>query len=156
MSEHPFGSRAIAQVGIIVDDIEKYVDNYSRIFGVDKPPVIITDDYELSHAAYKGAPTHATAKLAFFDMGSVQIELIEPIGEPSTWKNHLDQNGSSVHHIAFWVADTDAVVRHLGSEGMTVEQRGDFTGGMYTYIDSRPQLGVTLELLQHIGQAPSA
>jgi catechol 2,3-dioxygenase-like lactoylglutathione lyase family enzyme len=151
MTEHPLGSRHMAQVGIIVKDIEQSVAIYSQIFGVEKPPIIITDDYEKAHTTYNGQASGAKAKLAFFDMGQVQIELIEPIGEPSTWKAHLDSRGESVHHIAFIVPDTDKALTFLTRQGMTVEQQGDYTGGRYTYINSVPQLGVALELLENFG-----
>jgi methylmalonyl-CoA/ethylmalonyl-CoA epimerase len=51
----------------------------------------------------------------------VQIELIEPIGEPSTWKEHLDQNRQTVHHLAFIVPDIDKAVQFLGDQGMAVD-----------------------------------
>lgn len=149
--EHPLGNRLVTQVGIMVKDIEQSVDAYSRILGVEKPPIIITDDYAQAHTSYNGEPSHAKAKLAFFNMGQVQIELIEPIGEPSTWKAHLDQRGESVHHLALVVPDTDRAVAFLAEHGMNVEQQGDYTGGRYTYIKSIPQLGVTLELLENFG-----
>lgn len=152
MSEHPLGSRVVTQVGIIVKDIEKSIEMYSRIFGTEKPPIIITDGYDKTNAKYKGQPTHARAKLAFFKMGQVQIELIEPIGEPSTWKEHLDKNGESVHHIAFVVPDTGKAVEYLRDQGMTIDQQGDYTGGMYTYINSSSQLGVAIELLQNFDE----
>jgi catechol 2,3-dioxygenase-like lactoylglutathione lyase family enzyme len=151
MSDHPLGERVVTQVGIMVKDIERSVEAYSRIFGVEKPPIIVTDGYEKSNANYKGHPTHARAKLAFFKMGQVSIELIEPIGEPSTWKEHLDKSGESVHHIAFVVPDTNKAVEFLREHGMGIDQQGDYTGGMYTYIDSTPQLGVAIELLQNFG-----
>jgi methylmalonyl-CoA/ethylmalonyl-CoA epimerase len=151
MNKHPLGKRAVAQVGIIVKDIDQSIETYSRIFGVEKPRVEITDDYDKTHATYKGGPTHAKAKLAFFDMGSLTIELIEPIGEPSTWKDHLDQRGESVHHLAFIVPKTADAVEHLKQEGMSIDQQGDYTGGMYTYINSVPQLGVAIELLENFG-----
>jgi hypothetical protein len=152
MSEqHPLGNRMVTQIGIMVTDMDHYVDVYSRVFGIEKPPIIITDDYEKAHTDYRGQPSFAKAKLAFFNMGQVQIELIEPIGEPSTWKDHLDQRGVSVHHIAFVVPDTDAAVQYLGEQGMTVDQKGDYTGGRYTYINSVPQLGVAIELLENFG-----
>jgi len=152
MSEHPLGKRFITQVGIMVRDIEQSVQTYSRIFGVDKPPIIITADYEKAHTNFKGQASPAKAKLAFFNMGQVQIELIEPIGEPSTWKEHLDQRGQSVHHLAFVVPDTDKAVQFLDEQGMGIDQQGDYTGGRYTYIDSVSQLGVALELLENFNE----
>ena len=147
--QHPLGERHIAQVGIMVKDIEQSVEIYSRIFGMKKPEIIITDEYELAHTTYKGQPSPAKAKLAFFDMGQVQIELIEPMGDPSTWKDHLDRRGESVHHLAFIVPNTNQALAFLSEQGITVEQQGDYTGGRYTYVNSVPQLGVALELLEN-------
>ena len=113
------------------------------------PQIIETDGYAVSHATYRGKPTHAQAKLAFFDMGQLSLELIQPISEPSTWKEHLDTSGESVHHIAFRIKDTDQVIQELNEVGIPVVQQGDYTGGRYTYLDGTAQLGVALELLEN-------
>ena len=149
MSDHPLGSRAVTQIGIIVKDIEKAVELYSHLLSVEPPPIDITSGFEKANTHYNGLPTHAKAKLAFFNLGQVQLELIEPIGEDSTWKAHLDNSGETVHHIAFEVPNTDQAIAYLGDQGLPVEQQGDYTGGRYTYIDSRDQLGVALELLEN-------
>ncbi len=149
MTENVFGNRAIAQVAIAVRDIEQAVERYSRVLGVEKPTIIMSGEYEKEHTTYHGQATYARCKMAFFELGQVQLELIEPIGEPSTWKDGLDQNGEGFHHLAFWVPDTEAALKHLESDGMSVIQQGDFTGGRYTYVDSKSQLGIMLELLQH-------
>ncbi|MBN2305840.1 MAG: VOC family protein [Anaerolineae bacterium] len=141
----------VTQIGIVVRDIERTVAAYSRIFGVDAPPVLVTDEYDKAHTIFNGQPTEARAKLAFFQMGQVSIELIEPIGGPSTWRQFLEERGEGVHHIAFQVQDTDGVVRALDAEGIPVEQQGDYTGGRYTYLNSASAVGTILELLENTG-----
>jgi len=149
MSEQGLGTNIVCQVGLIVRDIERSAEAYSRVFGMPIPPVIITDGPELARTKYRGEPTDAQAKLAFFEMGQVSIELIEPIGGPSTWQEFLDAKGEGVHHIAFMIRGTDKVVAYLEGEGINVVQQGKYTGGMYTYVDSEPALGVVLELLEN-------
>lgn len=148
MSE-PILSPVVTQIGIIVSDIERSAERYSRLFGVPLPNIIVTDGYEKAKTTFEGAPSTAQAKLAFFRLGQVSLELIEPIGEPSTWKKHLDEKGESVHHIAFQVKGTPQVTAALAEEGIPVQQQGYYTGGMYTYLDSAEQLGVNLELLEN-------
>jgi len=150
MNSQGIGSNVICQVGLVVRDIEHSIEAYSRVFGVPKPEVILTDGREIAHTQYRGEPTDARAKLAFFDMGQVNLELIEPIGGPSTWHEFLEQRGEGVHHIAFFVKGTDQVVAFLGENGISVIQQGDYTGGRYTYVDSAPALGVILELLENL------
>jgi methylmalonyl-CoA/ethylmalonyl-CoA epimerase len=150
MNNQGIGSNVICQVGLIVRDIGRSIEAYSQVFGLPKPEVILTDAQEIAHTRYRGKPTDARAKLAFFDMGQVSLELIEPVGGPSTWQEFLDERGEGVHHVAFFVKDTDQVVAFLKGNGIAVIQQGDYTGGRYTYVDSAPALGVILELLENL------
>jgi methylmalonyl-CoA/ethylmalonyl-CoA epimerase len=154
MDSRGLGTTVICQVGLIVRDIERSSETYSRVFGLPRPEVIVTDGPEIAHTRFRGQPTDARAKLAFFDMGQVSLELIEPIGGPSTWREFLDEHGEGVHHIAFTVEGTDEVVAFLAEAGIPVVQQGEYTGGRYTYVDSAPALGVILELLENFGSEP--
>jgi methylmalonyl-CoA/ethylmalonyl-CoA epimerase len=151
MSENQgIGNNVITQIGIVVHDIEKSIDRYMQVFNLqERPSPILTDPVEQARTNHRGQSTPAQAKLAFINMGQVTIELIEPVGGPSTWKEHLDKHGESVHHIAFQIKGTDQVVQFLQGNGLPVEQQGYYTGGMYTYIEGMPQLGVNLELLEN-------
>jgi methylmalonyl-CoA/ethylmalonyl-CoA epimerase len=149
MNDQGIGTNVVCQVGLVVRDIERSIEAYSRVFGVPKPEFIVTDEQKIAHTRYRGEPTDARAKLAFFEMGQVTLELIEPIGSPSTWQEFLDERGEGVHHIAFFVKDTDQVVASLEQNDIAVIQQGDYTGGRYTYVDSASALGVILELLEN-------
>lgn len=141
---------AVCQVALVVKDIEKASEKYALLFGVAKPDFIVTDELEKARTTYKGQPSIAQAKLAFFDLGKIQLELIEPIGEPSTWLDGLQANGESFHHLAFMVEDTQAAVKAFEEQGVPVIQQGHYEGGMYTYVDSQAKYGVVFELLQDL------
>jgi catechol 2,3-dioxygenase-like lactoylglutathione lyase family enzyme len=144
------GSNTVVQIGIVVCDIEKKLDQYCAVFGLEqRPKVSITAPVEEAHTVYRGESTPARAKLAFIQMGQVSIELIEPVGGPSTWQEFLDEHGEGAHHIAFNVKGTPQVVSFLNGLGIPTAQQGDYPGGMYTYMDSTSQLGVILELLEN-------
>jgi methylmalonyl-CoA/ethylmalonyl-CoA epimerase len=149
MTATGLGTHMVCQIGLIVQDIEKSAQAYSEIFGLPKPDVRITDTVDVAKTAYRGASTTARAKLAFFDMGQVSLELIEPVGGPSTWQEFLDEKGEGVHHIAFRIKGTEQVVAYLEGKGIDVVQQGYYTGGMYTYVDSTSPLSVVLELLEN-------
>ncbi|WP_119071392.1 VOC family protein [Aggregatilinea lenta] len=151
MSEIPLGGNVVCQVGLIVENIEHTVQKYCDLFGVAMPPIQVTLAHDVTETTYKGAPSDATAKLAFFDFGQVQIELIEPDHLPSVWRDYLDEHGESVHHIAFIVKNTGETIEYLAGHGIGVLQQGLYSdrSGMYTYMDSVPALGVMLELLEN-------
>lgn len=142
-----FGNNVVTQIGFVVEDIEKSSRAYADLFGVEVPEINITDPLEKSHTAYRGEPTEARAKLAFFRLENITIELIEPVGGPSIWQEFLDTKGEGVHHIAFQVDDLDGHIALLEQNGGQLVQRGDFTGGSYTYVDTTPRLGTIIELL---------
>lgn len=149
MSDHPLGSTTVMQVGLVVRDIEAKVQAWAAVLGVPAPEIIVTDPSELAHTQYHGAPSTARAKLAFFPLGQVALELIEPIGAPSTWLDQLEAHGASLHHIAFEVNGLPARLQALAAHGLTPIQQGDYTGGRYVYLDGAEQLGAVIELLEN-------
>jgi methylmalonyl-CoA/ethylmalonyl-CoA epimerase len=143
------GTKFITQIGILVHDIEKTSREYADFFGVEKPQWSITDSVDNAQTQYRGKRSEARAKLAFFDMGSLQLELIEPDHNPSTWRESLNKNGEGPHHIAFEIEgmkDKIAVLRH---NQMPLLQKGEYTGGRYAYIDTLRDLKVIIELLEN-------
>jgi len=153
MTVSSMGTHVVTQIAVVVKDIDKAIEAYSRIFDLPKPEVHLTDPPEKAKGVYRGTPTTSRAKLAFFHMGQVDIELIEPVGEDSVWYEVLAEKGEGVHHIAFQIKDTDGVTAFLDQNGIPTIQQGRYTGGMYSYVDSAPQLGVMLELLENFGQS---
>jgi methylmalonyl-CoA/ethylmalonyl-CoA epimerase len=149
MTDQTLGTTTVTQVGIIVKDIETKARAWADVLGLPVPEIQITDTVELTHAEYQGEPTPARAKLAFFHLGPVDLELIEPIGGPSTWKDQLDQHGESLHHLAFVINGMKEKVAYLDTKGIPLVQRGEYTGGRYAYVDGTAQLGAVLELLEN-------
>jgi len=149
MTKSTLGSHVITQVAIVVRDIEKKARAFADIFGLEMPEIRLTAPAEETHILYRGEPTSARAKLAFFRMGPISLELIEPVDGPSTWREFLDTHGEGVHHIAFEIKGMQEAISFLEGKGMTTVQTGEFTGGRYAYIDAAEKLGVILELLEH-------
>ena len=148
MTEPTLGTNIVTQVAIIVRDIETKARAWSEILGLPMPEIIITDTVDKTQAEYKGKPTTALAKLAFFHLGQLDLELIEPVNGPSTWKDQLDQHGDSLHHIAFNIKGMKDKIAYLDLKGVPLVQRGEYTGGRYAYLDGVAQLGTILELLE--------
>ncbi|MEK3834197.1 VOC family protein [Paenibacillus sp. FSL P2-0136] len=143
------GNHFMTQIGILVHDIEKVSQAYADFFGLDKPQISITDTADIARTEYNGGGTGSRAKLAFFDMGSLQLELIEPDHEPSTWRDYLNEHGEGVHHIAFVVEGMKDKIMLLEGKGFPLQQKGEYTGGRYAYLDTFKELKVVLELLEN-------
>jgi hypothetical protein len=98
---------------------------------------------------YRGKPSTGQVKLTFFRTGEATLELMQPVGPDTHWKEHLDKFGEGVHHIAFRVKDLEKTLAGFEAEKMPVLHRGRFDSndGDYVYVDSQDKLGVTVELL---------
>jgi methylmalonyl-CoA/ethylmalonyl-CoA epimerase len=149
MTEETLGTITVTQVGIIVQDIEVKARAWAEVLGLPVPEIMITDTYERAQTEYKGQPSNARAKLAFFHLGQVDLELIEPVGEPSTWQDQLEEHGDSLHHIAFEIKGMSDTVAYLEAKGLPLVQRGEYPGGRYAYVNGSAQLGAILELLEN-------
>lgn len=149
MTDQGLGTTTITQIGIIVQEIEAKARAWAEVLGLPVPEIMITDAYARAQTEYDGEPSKARAKMAFFHLGQVDLELIEPIGEPSTWRDQLDEHGDSLHHIAFEIEGMSEKVAYLEAKGLPLVQRGEYPGGRYAYINGNAQLGSILELLEN-------
>jgi methylmalonyl-CoA/ethylmalonyl-CoA epimerase len=150
MKKNILGTNVVTQVGILVHDIEKAAQVYADFLGIQKPPIVVTDELEKSQARYKGTPTKARAKLAFLKVGpTLELELIQPDNEPSTWREDLDRKGEGVHHVAFRIKGMKEKVASLEENAMPLLQAGEYTGGRYAYVDATRDLKVIIELLEN-------
>lgn len=148
-SYHDPGMKAVVQVAIVCRDIEATSRRWAAVLGVDPPQIHLTKPGREVQAIYRSHPTNGQARLAFIKAGQVTLELIQPVGPDTSWRQFLDQKGEGVQHIAFQVSDLDRTVKGFEETGTPVLHRGryDDNSGTYVYVDSAKALGVTLELL---------
>lgn len=148
MSSPTLGTTKLAQVAVVVRDIEGAAARYAALLGIEVPPIIVTEAGENVRVTYRGMPSNARAKLAFIDLGGVQLELIEPVGLESAWAEGLDEKGERVHHLAFWTPDLSQSKAALEQHGAPMIQRGDMGEGQYAYFDGQELFGTYFELLE--------
>ena len=153
------GTHLLAQVGFIVKDIEETKRKWAAFLGVDMPETQLCGDYGITQTVYEGHPApKANALLAFFDVGpGLQIELIQPNEEPSTWRDFLNRHGEGMHHLAFQVRDSAAQVASAEAAGLRLVQHGRYGDGSgeYNYLEA-PDLKCIIELLESYGAAGQA
>ena len=141
----------LAQVGIIVRDIEAAKQKYAAFLGVEAPPTVDGGRYEITGTVVEGQPApEANCLMAFFDLPNVQLELIQPNGVKSTWQDFLDKHGEGIHHLAFQVKDTSEKIAACEAAGMVCTQRGKYGngGGEYAYLDATADLKCFIETLE--------
>ena len=150
------GMKSLAQVAIVTRDIEASAARWAAVLGQPVPKISTTRPGQEVKMQFRGKPANGQAKLAFLSVGQVTIELIQPVGADTSWRQFLDEHGEGVQHLGFNVQNLDQAVANAGKAGMPVLHRGRYDGdnGDYVYVDSAKQLGVTLELLHSDPKKP--
>ena len=152
-SEALIPEKEMVQVGIIVEDIEQSARNWAEFLGLENPPNIsVAAGHELNPTQFNGKASKATAKLAFFQLDNITIELIEPDEKPSTWREFLDTRGEGIHHIAFNIENMDTSIENFTDQGIPMMQHGGWDTGEYSYMDGSEKLALIIELLENYKQ----
>ncbi len=87
--------------------------------------------------------------VAFFDLGSSRLELLEPTAADSPVGRFLSRRGPGLHHIALEVTDLDAVLercRAAGLETVGEAPRPGAGGRRVAFLHPGSTGGVLLEL----------
>ncbi|MFC1963775.1 VOC family protein [Chloroflexota bacterium] len=137
----------INQVGIVVKDLKKAEEFYSSLgigpfFGRPKgvPPN--------TNKILRGKPADFQMDIRFARMGSLELELIQPLSQDHPYKDFVEKNGEGLHHLGFFVDDIDAEEARLVKQGFKVLASGRRPIGGFTYFEPDIPGGVCLELVQ--------
>ena len=142
----------VVQIGAVVADLDKAMQGLTAVFGIgpfrviDWPPAGRED----MGRQYFGEPSDFTARMAFTEVGPVELELIQPVSGRSIWADFLEEHGPGLHHVRFNVDDIKLVVRYVSDQGIGVTQsaHGIRPGTEWANFDTVSQIGFTIEIMQ--------
>jgi hypothetical protein len=144
--------KAISQIAVVVEDIEKTALDYWNILGVG-PWAIYKWEAPLVHdRVYRGKPADADERIALTQLANVEFELVTPGTKPSIYRDWLDERGEGLHHIQFLVDSVDGVhevndtLAKQGYEAVQYAKVGPAENeGAFSYIDMMDPLGCIWE-----------
>ncbi len=134
-AQSPFADAGVQHVGLVVRDINAAVKNYADFLGVPVPKVGEVKNLQLADS-FKDGPVGA--KIAMFGMGDILLDLVEPLGGASPWRNHLDRVGEGLQHLCVEVNDVAPAVQELVRRGGRQESS--------SYVNMVEALGITFEI----------
>jgi len=140
------------QIALVVEDVESALDEWCKLFNVERPKIDVTEAIPNPDVLYRGEVSCYAQKMAVIDCrdrGFV-VEILEPNENPSTFREFLDKHGNGVHHIGFEVGEArDDVVSELETLGYVMRTVGMYKGGSWTIVDGEEKLGVNLNVKPH-------
>lgn len=129
--------RAISHIGVAVKNIAEARRFYEKTLG----------------ARYEGRETVPGQKVtvAFFTLGGVRIELIEPTDASSPVAAFIEKRGEGLHHIAYTVDDLPSRIAELKAAGIRMIDAQPRPGAHHSqiaFIHPKSSHGALTELCQ--------
>lgn len=127
----------INHIGIATNGIDEALKFWSDALGLDNMHTEIVVDQKV--------------KVAMLPIGESRIELLEPTSDDSPISKFLAKRGPGIHHIAVEVADIEAALANLKSQGMRLideSPRVGAEGCLVAFVHPASTGGVLLELVQ--------
>jgi methylmalonyl-CoA/ethylmalonyl-CoA epimerase len=137
----------ICQIGIVVRDLQKAVDNYWATLGIGPWQIVRMEPPILREVTLRGKPIEASMLAAIAQSGSIQLELIQPLEGPSIWKEFLETKGVGLHHVQSLVKDPGVVLSAFKEMGVGVLMSGRIANNTFYYMNTEPLLGIILEFI---------
>lgn len=141
----------VGQIGVVVTDLEQACGRYSALWRNGPWRCFTYSKETLSQQQFRGRPSEYSMRIALNGQ-TPQIELIQPLVGPSTYHEHLERRGESLHHLGFFVESADEAVESMARAGYGVLQLGRGFGlggdGAFVYFDTQDELGVILEAIE--------
>lgn len=112
--------QAVNHIGIAVNSIEEQRSFYEQTLG----------------AVFEGIEEVASQKVrvAFFRVGDVRMELLEPTEPSSTIAQFIEKRGQGLHHVAYTVDDLPARIAELKEAGVRMIDESPREGAHHTRI----------------------
>jgi hypothetical protein len=144
--------REVVQIGVVVKELDRSIQILSDVFGIGPfrtinwPPADRTNIQRYYH----GQPGDFTARMAFTELGPVELELIQPLEGESIWADFLEEHGEGIHHIRFNVFELEPVLEYLAGHGIGVSQMGSGIrpGTAWANFDTECKVGFTIEVMK--------
>jgi methylmalonyl-CoA/ethylmalonyl-CoA epimerase len=127
----------IDHIGIAVESLDNQIPLYRDLFGLGFHGREVVES--------------ESVEIAFFRVGDVDIELLEPTSEESAIAGFLDRHGGGLHHIALACDDIEAARKFLSNNDIRLLSDEPKQGGhnkLITFLHPKDTGKVLYELTQ--------
>jgi hypothetical protein len=148
----PFLQNGVAQVAMVVKDLDATVEHYWKEFGIGPWHFYTYGRPLVKQMSYRGKPADYKMRVALSYFGPMRVELIEVLEGDTVYADFIREHGYGIHHFGLLVEDMQAALTQAEAAGFSMIMDGSGFGpdgdGHYAYLDTEVQLGATLELIE--------
>jgi len=148
----PFPITNIAQICVIVPNLNQAVENYWKVFGIGPWSFYTYGKPLVKRMTRHGRPSEYKMRVALANVGPMRIELIEPLEGDTVYSEFVEKHGYGVHHVGVLTEDMAAALNRAKQAGLDMTQDGAGFGpdddGHYAYLATEDLIGTTIELIE--------
>ncbi len=131
---------AIDHTGVAVADLDAAIPFYRDVL-----------KFELVH---REVVEQQGVEAVLFDVGDSHVELIAPLGPETGVAKFIEKRGPGLHHVAYRVADIDAVLASLKAQDVRLidqQPRIGIRGSRVAFLHPAASGGVLTEIVEPAG-----
>ncbi len=134
-------------VTAVVRDMDETIEYYQSLgIATFEPEFLLkSTDYDFKVNG-KTPDTIVKLRIRFVQIGSLRLELVQPVEGESPHKDFLNSGGDGIYFIAFEVDDLDKETNKLVKKGMKVILSGKNQSVSFVGFDTRKGGNVIIEL----------
>jgi methylmalonyl-CoA/ethylmalonyl-CoA epimerase len=124
----------IDHLGIAVRSLDDAVAYYEKALGL--------------RCEHREEVASQKVRTAFFTVGEVHLELLEPTSPDSPVARFLEKNGEGVHHVAFGTTDIATQLKNAAATGVKLIHEQPFEGAagkLVAFLHPKSTYGVLTE-----------
>ncbi len=148
----PFPISNIAQICVIVPDLDEAVENYWKVFGIGPWTFYTYGKPLVKRMTRLGRPCEYRMRVALANVGPMRIELIEPLEGDTVYSEFVEKHGYGVHHVGVLIEEMATALEQAEEAGLEMTQDGAGFGpdgdGHYAYLATEDLIGTTIELIE--------
>ena len=121
MAENKEWMKQIFQIVMVVENVDQTIENWKRMVEFDEASIEVAETSPSVKCRYKGEEISCPTRYATFDLGGVQMKVVEPLNKQAgnPYSDALIQSGPGIHHIGFCAEDYDTLLQKYEDGGKT-------------------------------------
>lgn len=149
-----FNFQKVAQVGIVVRDLEKSMKAYWEEFRMGPWKIWTFAPPVTRETILYGKSVQHKFRIAETMAGDLCVELIQHLEGETIYKEFLDKRGEGLHHIQYMTNEIEETLEKFRKAGIGIMQSGKVEKDSYYYLDTESRFGIIVELATNFGFIP--
>lgn len=150
MAQRKEWMKQIFQVVMVVENLDETLENWKRLVEFDTASIRTGATPPDAECVYRGRAVQCPVKYAVFDLGGVEMKLVEPLSEEGPYFDSLKKGGPGIHHLGFYTEDLGGLTERWQARGERPVYEETGAGGYYALYDFTAGTGIMAAPWDHM------